>query len=556
MSANGTPPILVVDDDRKNLTALKTVLAPLGCDVVTASSGEEALRILLREDFAVILMDVRMPTMDGFETLELIKQRKRNQDTAVIFLTGVEKEARQVFRGYTAGAVDYISKPVDSDVLRSKVAVLVDLHRKTDALKESEERFRLAFANAPIGIALIGPDGEWLQANEALCEMLGRSSAELFRQPICEFTPPADREEERREFRRLIAEKPPFYQGEKRLVHSDGRVVRALVSVSLAVDAQGRPLNFIWQLVDVTELERRADDLARSNAELEQFAYVISHDLQEPLRSIGGFVQLLERRYRGELDDEADRFIGFTVAGVERMQALIDDLLSYSRVGTGELRGDRVDSRELVNGHAGVARRVGRARPGRRSSWVSCRLSSADGRALGQVFQNLFVERDQVPGEDPPRVQVSARTRTAPGASRCATTGSASTRQYAERIFVIFQRLHTREEYHGHGHRAGDLQEDRRAPRRPDLGRVRARARARRSASPSRRWSAAVMSGPTADADRDPAGRGQPGDVRLTDEALARREGAQPPDRRQGRRGGAGLPAPRGQLRRTPPGRT
>jgi PAS domain S-box-containing protein len=226
VSANGGAPILVVDDDRKNLAALKTVLAPLGCDVVTAASGEEALRILLREDFAVILMDVRMPTMDGFETLELIKRRKRNQDTAVIFLTGVEKEARQVFRGYTAGAVDYISKPVDSDVLRSKVAVLVDLHRKTDALKESEERFRLAFANAPIGIALIGPDGEWLQANEALCDMLGRSSAELFRRPICEYTPPADREEERREFQRLIAEKPPFYRGEKRLEHKDGRVVR------------------------------------------------------------------------------------------------------------------------------------------------------------------------------------------------------------------------------------------------------------------------------------------------------------------------------------------
>ena len=185
VSSNGAAPILVVDDDRKNLTALKTVLAPLGCEVVTAASGEEALRILLREDFAVILMDVRMPTMDGFETLELIKRRKRNQDTAVIFLTGVEKEARQVFRGYTAGAVDYISKPVDTDVLRSKVSVLVDLHRKTDALKESEERFRTAFANAPIGIALIGPEGEWLQANEALCDMLGRSSAELFQRPIC-----------------------------------------------------------------------------------------------------------------------------------------------------------------------------------------------------------------------------------------------------------------------------------------------------------------------------------------------------------------------------------
>ena len=90
MSSNGASPILVVDDDRKNLAALETVLAPLGHEVVTAASGEEALRQLLLDDFAVILMDVRMPTMDGFETLELIKRRKRNLDTAVNFLTGVE----------------------------------------------------------------------------------------------------------------------------------------------------------------------------------------------------------------------------------------------------------------------------------------------------------------------------------------------------------------------------------------------------------------------------------------------------------------------------------
>ena len=450
MSANGAAPILVVDDDRKNLTALKTVLAPLGCEVVTAASGEEALRILLREDFAVILMDVRMPTMDGFETLELIKRRKRNQDTAVIFLTGVEKEARQVFRGYTAGAVDYISKPVDSDVLRSKVAVLVDLHRKTDALKESEERFRTAFSNAPIGIALIGPDGDWLQANEALCDMLGRTSAELFRRPICEFTRPADRQHERKEFERLIAEKPRFYQSEKRLMHRDGRVVRALVSVSLALDAQARPLNFIWQLVDVTELERRADDLARSNAELEQYAYVISHDLQEPLRSIGGFVQLLERRYRGELDDEADRFIGFTVAGVERMQALIDDLLSYSRVATGELRGDRVDSRELVKGTlASLDASVREA--GAEIELGELPTVVADGRALGQVFQNLLSNAIKFRGDDPPRVRVSATHADDAWTFEVADSGIGVDSAHAERIFRIFQRLHTREEYGGTG---------------------------------------------------------------------------------------------------------
>ncbi|MDX6659247.1 MAG: hypothetical protein QOJ55_69 [Solirubrobacteraceae bacterium] len=450
MSSNGTSPILVVDDDHKNLAALETVLAPLGHEVVTADSGEEALRQLLLDDFAVILMDVRMPTMDGFETVELIKRRKRNQDTAVIFLTGVEKDARQVFRGYTAGAVDYISKPVDTDVLRSKVSVLVDLHRKTDALKSSEERFRTAFANAPIGIALIGPDGAWLQANEALCDMLGRSTAELFRRSICEYTRPADREQERSEFRRLIAEKPRFYQAEKRLMHRDGRVVRALVSVSLALDAQAQPLNFIWQIVDVTELERRADDLARSNAELEQYAYVISHDLQEPLRSIGGFVQLLERRYQGELDEEADRFIGFTVAGVERMQALIDDLLSYSRAGAGELRGDQVDTRELVD------RTLASLDAAVRDAGAEVEVGElptivADGSALGQVFQNLLSNAIKFRADDRPRVKVSATHSDDAWTFGVADSGIGVEPAHAERIFRIFQRLHTRDEYGGTG---------------------------------------------------------------------------------------------------------
>jgi two-component system, sensor histidine kinase and response regulator len=329
MTVNGAAPILVVDDQRENLEALEALLAPLG-KVVTAGSGEEALKQVLREDFAVILMDVRMPTMDGFETVELLKRRERNQHTAVIFLTGVEKDAPQVFRGYSAGAVDYISKPVDADVLRSKVAVLVDLHRKTVAL------------------------------------------------------------------------------------------------------------------------ERRAEDLARSNAELEQYAYVVSHDLQEPLRSIGGFAQLLALRYREKLDEDADQFIDFIVQGVGRLQALINDLLTYSRAGRAELRRERIDCNALVKR---TLSSLGAALDDADAEVKVGRLPTieADREKLGQVFQNLLSNALKFTDTRPPRVEVSATQARDGWTFAVADNGIGIEPVYAERIFRMYQRLHAQDEYDGTG---------------------------------------------------------------------------------------------------------
>ena len=235
---SGAPGILVVDDQAENLTALEVVLEPLGREVVSATSGEEALRELLDRDFAVIVMDVRMPGLDGLETVELIKRRPRHADTAVVFLTAADTDAEQITRGYETGAVDYILKPVDADVLRSKVAMLLELQRKSAELRASEERFRAAFEGAPIGMGLSTVEGRWLEVNGALCELLGRSASDL------------------------LADPPQLEPGEVRLSTPDGRVVYALANVSQARDAQGQPLNHIWQVVDVTEQRRAAAERA------------------------------------------------------------------------------------------------------------------------------------------------------------------------------------------------------------------------------------------------------------------------------------------------------
>jgi serine phosphatase RsbU (regulator of sigma subunit) len=132
-----------VDDQPANLLALEATLADLDLDVVQAGSGFEALRCLLAADFAVILMDVKMPGMDGFETAELIRQRKRSRHTPIIFLTASESADTQVFKGYTFGAVDYLVKPIAAGVLRSKVSVFVDIFRKTEQIRRQAELMRL-----------------------------------------------------------------------------------------------------------------------------------------------------------------------------------------------------------------------------------------------------------------------------------------------------------------------------------------------------------------------------------------------------------------------------
>jgi serine phosphatase RsbU (regulator of sigma subunit) len=135
--------VLCVDDLQANLLALEATLADLGLDLVKARSGREALRHLLQDDFALILMDVKMPSMDGLETAELIRQRERCQHTPIIFLTAAESDDRQMFQGYILGAVDYLCKPIAPHVLRSKVSVFVDLHRQAERIKEQAELLRL-----------------------------------------------------------------------------------------------------------------------------------------------------------------------------------------------------------------------------------------------------------------------------------------------------------------------------------------------------------------------------------------------------------------------------
>jgi light-regulated signal transduction histidine kinase (bacteriophytochrome) len=197
-------------------------------------------------------------------------------------------------------------------------------------------------------------------------------------------------------------------------------------------------------------LAQYAGDLKRSNAELEQFAYVASHDLQEPLRMVASFTQLLAKRYRGQLDRDADDFIGFAVDGANRMQVLINDLLAYSRVGT---RGkpfaatdcDAVLSHTLTN-LTTVVQETGAV-----VTHDPLPTVMADAVQLGQLFQNLIANALKFRGPDPPRVHIAAQRQGDEWIFSVQDNGIGIAPEHQERIFSIFQRLHRREEFPGTG---------------------------------------------------------------------------------------------------------
>lgn len=185
-TAPGTAKILAVDDDEANLIALRAILSDLGQPIVCARSGQEALRLLLNDDFAVILLDVRMPGMDGYETASFIRGRKHTSHLPIIFLSAVDQDDTHLFRGYAAGAVDYVFKPIEPTVLRAKVSVFIELHEKAlEIQRKAEKEKRLLEENLKVR-------AEQLETAEALKRSLAQQSLVIDSLPISLFVASPD----------------------------------------------------------------------------------------------------------------------------------------------------------------------------------------------------------------------------------------------------------------------------------------------------------------------------------------------------------------------------
>jgi PAS domain S-box-containing protein len=324
------------------------------------------------------------------------------------------------------------------------------------ALRESEERFRATFEQAVVGFAQVGTDGRFLRVNRKLSEMLGYSEEELSSRTFGELTFPADRDRDLGVFRRMLAGEQETYTTEKRYIRRNGEVIWAHLMTRLIRDDGGAPRYFASVIQDITERKRaeqalgqRTEQLARSNEELEQYATVASHDLQEPLRAVSGYAQLLQRRYAGHLDADADRFIGYIVEGVQRMWNLINDLLAYSRAGRGEsfsaVSLDLVLDRVLKNLSASI----------QESQTVVSReplpVVLGDEGQMVQLLQNLVGNAIRFRRGPGPKIQVSATPSNGRWVVSVKDDGIGIDPAFFDRLFVLFQRLHSKEEYPGTG---------------------------------------------------------------------------------------------------------
>lgn len=526
--------ILVVDDLPEKLLVFETVLEELGQNLHTARSGEEALRAVLEREFAVILLDVNMPGLDGFETARLIRQRKSSAHTPIIFITAYADEM-QTSQGYSLGAVDYILSPVVPEILRAKVNVFVDLYRMRQRIKEqADERIALLQAEmaraaaeeatrrstflADAGRVLAGSLDVHKTSRELarlVIPLLGdvstlvltangdeappgeiayRDNDELCYAAFC----PMPESELRRVIDRVSSTGTPEAlstidgtPGKLRLTRvvpqalNIGQPLHSAVVMPLAVHGRrlgvwvlglaaerrfnAKDLSLTYDLADRVaisidnasllareqaarvQLAQLNAELARSNTELDAFAYIASHDLKEPLRGIHNYAHFLIEDYAEKLDEPGANKLKTLTRLTQRMQSLLDSLLHYSRLGRQELSLRPVDLQRVLEGalellqarveEAGVSVRVPKPLP----------TVIVDHRCIGEIFSNLianaikyndkaerWVEIGYAETEDPNHPVLYVKD-----------NGIGIPAQHRDAVFRIFRRLHGREEYGG-----------------------------------------------------------------------------------------------------------
>jgi hypothetical protein len=325
------PNILIVDDRKENLLATEKVLRPLDASIYKAGSGNEALSLMLRRRFAVVLLDVQMPEMDGFETAMLMQELDAMRNTPIIFVTAISKEEKYATQAAEIGAVDYIFKPINSEILKSKVKVYLDLYVQREQILK---------------------------------------------------------------------------------------------------------LNTV---------------LRQSNEELERFAYVCSHDMQEPVRMMNSYAGLLQETSEGRLDEKGAKYLRFISDNARRMQKMIQDILTFSRIGREEIAVESVDSRAIVDEVLAEFVDVIEKKRAR----VTCGQLPVVRTAptlLRVLFQNLIGNALKFQdGSREPAVAIEAARNGAFWRFSVRDNGVGIDPSFHDQVFTIFKRYHRKEDYPGTG---------------------------------------------------------------------------------------------------------
>jgi len=385
--------ILLVDDRSENLLALEAILEPLNQTLVRATSGDEALRKLLLHDFAVILLDVQMPGINGFETARIIKSRERTKYIPIIFLTAISKEEEYVFEGYSVGAVDYLAKPFQPDILRSKVAVFVELYQKQRQLaeqhellaaserrelelkhklemSESEARFSDILGSAMDAIVVFDADGKLSMLNAAAERMFGAPAHDAVGKNVRLLFPEAERERVLERIGQACEVEAGSGDG-----RPDGHIlsfsgVRAggeefpIEATVSCLDVRGKR-TYTLIIRDISErmrteaaLKEQAESLAKAMAELKglndeladrqaeleramaarsRFYASMSHELRTPINAVLGYSTLLLENIYGPLNEKQAEGITRTHKAAKHLLELVNDVLDLSKIEAGKI---------------------------------------------------------------------------------------------------------------------------------------------------------------------------------------------------------------------------
>lgn len=482
--------ILIVDDRPENIFALKSILERNGFGVDTAESGKQALKKVMDNTYSLVLLDVQMPDIDGFEVAELMRDHPRSKETPIIFLSAVSKEKEFITRGYHSGGTDYITKPVDPDILLLKVQSMNRISEQKNELRRIQQSLlseietrkqaeaELALRNDQLrSIMETLPQITFTIAREGHIEYVNSSwyhyseTAERFPD-----THPDDHHV-CHEWEKYFSLGKDFVREVRLRKLSDGSYRHYLLRI-LPVRREEEIFNWVGAFTDIheqkvanelleqhvaertAELMRKNYELELSNNELQQFAWVISHDLKEPIRKIMTFTDLLANKYFQE-DADARKDFDRIIRSSERMSTLINDLLNFSRISM-PARFEQTPLTEIVE-EVIIDFEHLIEQTGATIDRTALPVIEAVPSQMRQVFQNLvsnslkFVHEGKAPKiaivadlvELPESIEASEN-----GAYcriRFSDNGIGFDEQYLEKIFKVFQRLNHRNTYEGTG---------------------------------------------------------------------------------------------------------
>jgi signal transduction histidine kinase/ActR/RegA family two-component response regulator len=467
--------ILLVDDKSENLFSLSSVLAQHGFTSESAQSGEEALKKLLRNEYALVILDVQMPGMDGFEVAEAITGLNKTKDIPIIFLSAVNTSKQFITKGFESGAVEYLAKPVDPDILILKVRNFYRLYEKTRALKEAQKALTNTVKELYTTLEALpqlaftcNPEGEIEYVNQHWLEF-AKSDREF--PETGNGSPPLHLQ-----WKQLIAKREPVELETCIRKIDNGQyyyhLLRATpVIVNFQVTRWVGTLSSIHDQKKMNEVleekvAERTEELVETNRhleltnyELQQFTSVASHDLKEPLRKIQFFGNLLKEK--AELKKEHEVYLQKVINSSKRMNGLIDDLLSFASVSS-PAPFVPTDLDDIINGILSDLELLIEEKKAKVDVEHLPVVEAIPG-LMRQLFQNIisnalkFTEPD-VPAVVTIRSEVFVSTETiggsAPGTELfridIADNGIGFDEMFTPKIFTLFQRLHTRE-YEGTG---------------------------------------------------------------------------------------------------------